>query len=330
MNGMTVDSTPFEDIRHLVNTMPEPKSDAVVNVQLQIQGYVPDLKPFGQYSDALSWLAGWQGRADPSIDRPLVAVFAGSHGVAKSVIGEDPVKGAQKRVAGVTKGGAGVRGMAAAFGAAFKVYEMGIEYPSADMTKESSLSERDCAAAIAFGMEVVAEGADLIVLGNAGYGSATAAAAIAHGLFGGNAAYWAGGSGATAKARIAAVEEATTLHKAQLAYPLHVLRCFGGRDIAGMVGALIAARHQSIPVILDGYVVCAAAAVLHEISSGSLAHCYAGHLSAEPAHGALLDRLGLKPLLDAGIGVGDGTGGTLAMGTLMASASGLKTAGQTL
>ena len=330
MNGMTVESTPFEDIRHLVNTMPEPKSDAVENVQSQIQGYVQDLKPFGQYSGALSWLAGWQGRADPSIDRPLVAVFAGSHGVAKSVIGEDPVKGAQKRVAGVTKGGAGVRGMASAFGAAFKVYEMGIEYPSADMTKESSLSERDCTAAIAIGMEVVAEGADLIVLGNAGYGSATAAAAIAHGLFGGNAAYWAGGSGATAKARIAAVEEATTLHKAQLSDPLHVLRCFGGRDIAGMVGALIAARHQSIPVILDGYVVCAAAAVLHEVSSGSLAHCYAGHLSAEPAHGALLDRLGLKPLLDAGIGVGDGTGGTLAMGMLMASASGLKTAGQTL
>ena len=330
MNGMTVDSTPFEDIRHLINTMPEPKSDAIETVQTQMQGYVPDLKPFGQYSNALSWLAGWQGRADPSIDRPLVAVFAGSHGVAKSVIGEDPVKGAQMRVAGVTKGAAGVRGMVAAFGAAFKVYEMGIEYPSADMTKEASLSEHDCAAAIAFGMEVVAEGADLIVLGNAGFGSATAAAAIAHGLFGGNAVYWAGGSGATAKTRITAVEEATALHKAQLSDPLHVLRCFGGRDIAGMVGALIAARHQSIPVILDGYVVCAAAAVLHEISSGSLAHCYAGHLSAEPAHGALLDRLGLKPLLDAGIGVGDGTGGTLAMGTLMASASGLKTAGQIL
>ncbi len=330
MNGMTVDSTPFEDIRHLVNTMPDAKNEAQESAKAQLQGYVPELKPFGQYGAALSWLAGWQGRADPSIDRPLIAVFAGSHGVAKTVIGEDPVKGAQDRVAGMTKGGAGVRGMAAAFGAAFKVYEMGIEYPSADMTQEASLSERDCAAAIAFGMEVVAEGADLIVLGNAGYGSATAAAGIAHGLFGGNAAYWAGGTGTTAQARIAAVEEATTFHKAQLSDPLHVLRCFGGRDIAGMVGALIAARHQSIPVILDGYVVCAAAAVLHEISGTSLAHCYAGHLSAEPAHGALLDRLGLKPLLDVGIGVGDGTGGTLAMGTIMAAANGLKTAAQTL
>ncbi len=328
MSGMTVDSTPFEDIRHLVKTMPPSQQDAIESVTSQLAEYVPFLQPFGQYAGALKWLAGWQGRADPSIDRPLVAVFAGSHGAAKTVIGEDPVKGAQERVAGMTKGGAGVRGMAAAFGAAFKVYEMGIEFPSADMTVEPSLSERDCAAAIAFGMEVVAEGADLIVLGNAGYGSATAAAAIAHGLFGGNAAYWAGGSGPTAKARIKAVDDSTTRHKALLSDPLHVLRCFGGRDIAGMVGALIAARHQSIPVILDGYVVCAAAAVLHEISADSLRHCYAGHLSAEPAHGALLDRIELKPLLDVGIGVGDGTGGTLAMGTLMAAANGLKTAGQ--
>jgi len=328
MSGMTVDSTPFEDIRHLVNTMPSYQADARESVQLQLNEYMPELKPFGRHAFALEWLASWQGRADPSIDRPLVAVFSGSHGVAQSVIGEDPVKGAKQRVAGMTKGGAGVRGMAAAFGAAFKVYEMGIEHPSADMTVEPSLSERDCAAAIAFGMEVVAEGADLIVLGNAGYGSATAAAAIAHGLFGGSPSYWAGGSGATAKARIKAVDEATTRHKALLSDPLHVLRCFGGRDIAGMVGALIAARHQSIPIILDGFVVCAAAAVLHEISGDSLAHCYAGHLSAEPAHGALLDRIGLKPLLDVGVGVGDGTGGTLAMGTLMAAANGLKTSGQ--
>lgn len=323
-----MDSTPFEDIRHLVKTMPAPQEDAKKSVSAQLAGYVSELQPFGVYGPALQWLSGWQGRADPSIDRPLVAVFAGSHGAARTVMGEDPAKGAQNRVAGMTKGGAGVRGMAAAFGAAFKVYEMGIEFPSADMTAEPSLSERDCAAAIAFGMEVVAEGADLIVLGNAGYGSATAAAAIAHGLFGGNAAYWAGGTDATALARIDAVDKATNLHKSLLSDPLHVLRCFGGRDIAGMVGALIAARHQSIPVILDGYVVCAAAAVLHEIAAGSLDHCYAGHQSAEPAHGALLDRIGLKPLLDVGIGVGDGTGATLAMGTLMAAANGLKTAGQ--
>ena len=327
MSGMTVDSTPFEDIRHLVKTMPSPRQDPRDAVSQQLAAYVSDLSPFGHYGEALKWLAGWQGRTDPSIDRPLVTVFAGSHGVAGTVTGTDVVAGAQARVAALTKGGAAVRGMASAYGAAFKVYEMGIEYPSADMTREPSLSERDCAAAIAFGMEVVAEGADMIVLGNAGFGSASAAAAIAHGLFGGSADYWAGGNTTTAAARIEAVKTATDLHREHLSDPLDILRCFGGRDIAGMVGALIAARHQSIPVLLDGYVVCAAAAILHKISDGALAHCYAGHLSAEPAHGALLDRLGLKPLMDAGIGVGDGTGATLAMGSLMAAANGLRTSG---
>ena len=100
-----------------------------------------------------------------------------------------------------------------------------------------------------------------------------------------------------------------------------MLRRFGGRDIAGLVGAILAARHQRIPVLLDGFVVCAAAAVLHKIDPGAIDHCYAGHISAEPAHGALLDRLGLSPLLDMGIGVGDGTGAGLAMGQLKAAAS---------
>lgn len=327
MAGMTANSTPFEDIRHLVMSVGEPHKDAREAVKTQLDSFVPDLQPFGECADALLWLAQWQGRADPAIERPLIAVFAGSQGVAKGILGGDIVEGAKARVASLTQGAAGVRGMAASFGAAFKVYEMGIEYPSADMTEEPSLSERDCAAAIAFGMEVVAEGADLIVLGNAGYGSAAAAAAIAHGLFGGAPAYWAGGKGDGAKARIAAVEKATALHREHLSDPLHVLRCFGGRDIAGMIGAIIAARHQSIPIILDGYIVCAAAAVLNEISSDAIAHCYAGHVSSEPGHGALLDRLGLKPLLDLGIGVGDGTGATLAMGTLQAAANGLKTSG---
>ncbi len=327
---------PFEDISNLIASMPAINQAAYDDVAEQLTDYMTDLAPFGRTAEALKWLAGWQGRwaegeaeggrADPSVERPLIAVFAGSHGFAQDVMAHNPADAAKARIAGLTKGRAAIRGIAGTFGAAFKVYEMGIEYPSDDMTKQPSLSERDCAAAIAFGMEVVAEGADLIVLGNAGFGSATCAAAIAHGLFGGSARYWAGGRGDMAKARIAAVKAAVEQHRALLSNPLDVLRCFGGRDIAGMVGAIMAARHQSIPIILDGYIACAAAAVLHEIAPDSIAHCYAGHQSSEPAHGALLDRLGLKPLLDLGIGVGDGTGGAMAMGVLAAAANGLRTA----
>lgn len=314
-------TTPFEDIRALVGGMPPAEQAARDDMQALIGQEQNVLRSLGRMDEALVWLAGWQGRVNVAIERPLIAVFIGSHNVAEAVLKQDPIQGAKDRAGLMTSGPAGVRGVASSYGAAFKVFEFGLEYPAADMTKQASLSERDCAAAIAFGMEVVAEGADVLVLGDCGFGSATAAAGIARGLYGGQTEYWAGGRSDVAPRRIAAIEEAAKLHAQSLGDPLEVLRCFGGRDLAGLVGAIIAARHQRIPVILDGFVVCAAAAVLHKLNPDALGHCFAGHVSAEPAHGALLDHMGLTPLLDLDIGVGDGTGATLAMGALKAAAS---------
>lgn len=324
MTSQDTSGRPFDDIRALTASMPQPDVKAQDGVANVLSAFSENLNPLGRNADYAKWLAGWQGRL-PSVDRPLITVFAGSHNVARHMFGDDVVPKAQARVKSMTEGAAGVRGISTSLQSAFKVFELGIEYPSADFTKEPSLSEKDCAAAIAFGMEVVAEGADIIALGNAGFGSASAAAAIALGLFGGTAEYWAGGEGEAAQARIKLVSEGAKLHKDLLGDPLEVLRCFGGRDIAGMVGAILAARHQAIPVILDGYVVCAAAAVLHKINPDSIAHCIAGHVTAEPAHRALLDRLGLTPMLDLGIGIGDGTGAAFALGTLRSTCQALAT-----
>ena len=315
---------PFDDIRALTEDMPQADIQALKSVTKILENFGPHLSPLGRMGSYLEWLASWQGKA-PSIDRPLIAVFAATHGVAKSVYGEDIVPTALARVKSMTEGQTAVRGISSAMQAAFKVFELGLEYPCADFTVEPSLPEKDSAAAIAFGMEVVAEGADIIALGNAGFGSATAAAAIARGLYGGAAEYWAGGVGEDSQKRIDLVSAGANFHKDKLSDPLEVLRCFGGRDLAGMVGAILAARHQAIPVILDGYVVCAAAAVLHKLNPDAISHCIAGHVSAEPAHQALLDRMELKPMLNMDIGIGDGTGATLALTHLRAAAQGLQT-----
>lgn len=312
---------PFDDIRDLCKSMPASDAAIAQSVMELTQSLGRGLRPIGDLALPLSRIAKTQGAQLPQLNRPLIAIFAGTHGVA----GEGAIAASQARVVSMTEGAAPVRGIASEMGAAYKVYEFGVEYPSADFTKETSLSERDCAAAIAFGMEVVAEGADVIVLGGVGLGAATAAAGIARGLYGGAADYWAGGIDSGAKGRVAAVSAGANLHKDNLEDPLNVLRTFGGREIAGMVGAILAAGHQRIPVILDGYVVCAAAAIIHAVSPAAVSHCIAGHLSKEPAHGALLDRMHLAPVLNLGLNIGDGTGGAMALQLLKSAAAGLST-----
>lgn len=323
MSDTSKTTKPFDDIRALVKTVPHADGTVADSIKGITEVLGRGLRPFGTLAKPLTTIAMWQGAQLPQLARPLIAVFAGTHGVAAQLSDADVIEASKARVASLTDGAAAVRGMAAELGAAFKVYEFGLEYPSADFTKDASLSERDCAAAIAFGMEVVAEGADIIVLGNAGYGAATASAAIALSLYGGTARYWAGGQNGTA--RIKAVEDGFAYHSGEISDPLETLRVFGGRDIAGMVGAILAAGHQRIPVLLDGYVSCTAAAILFAIDPRSVAHCIAAHNSAEPAHDALLSRLSLTPILDLGLNIGDGTGGAMALSVLKVAAAGLST-----
>lgn len=314
---------PFDDIRALVSSMPV-LSDGAENEVEQTASYLGrGLMPLGRLSKPLDEIARWQNAPIPSLSRPLIAVFAGTHGVAAQLMEEDIVEASKTRVASLTEGRAAVRGIAGELGAAFKVYEFGVEFPSADFTKGDSLSERDCAAAIAFGMEVVAEGADVIVLGASGLGAATAAAAINIALYGGAANYWAGGEGV--EDRIKVVDEGMATHRGGISDPLDILRKFGGREIAGLAGAIIAARHQRIPILLDGYVSCTAAAILNALDTAATDHCQAAHISAEPAHDALLSRLNLRPIVDLGVNIGDGTGGAMALSILKAALAGLST-----
>ena len=101
--------------------------------------------------------------------------------------------------------------------------------------------------------------------------------------------------------------------------PLEILRRLGGREIAAMVGAILAARAERVPVIVDGFVTTAAAAVLHAIDPHAIDHCLFAHASAEAAHRAVLKRLGKEPLLDLGMRLGEGTGAALAAGIVKAA-----------
>lgn len=272
---------------------------------------MPDLRPLGKTARAVHWLKRVQNDQGPCINQISICVFIGAHEVARDIIGDDPTSTAENRLAMLSKGQAGIRGIASALGAGYQLLEMGVEAPAADIRTHTSLDEHDCAKAIGFGMAAVNTTPDVLILGSAGVGSATAAAAIARGLYGGTSAYWAYGEDAGAQKRIEAVDQAVSTHRKCQGDPIKLLQAFGGHDLAGIFGAILAAGHSRIPVLLDGFVVCAAAAVLHTVNPNALDHCFAAHVSAEPAHGALLDRLGKRPLLDIGVGIGDGTGAAM-------------------
>ena len=314
---------PFDDIRALIKTMPKPDA-AAREAALARQGQLT--KPagsLGRLEEIAVWLAGWQGTERPHADKSLVAVFAGNHGVVKHGVSPFPPSVTATMVANFQGGGAAINQICKTFDAGLKVYELALEAPTGDIVTEAALDERACAATMAFGMEALAEEPDLLALGEMGIGNTTIAAAIYHALYGGAASDWVGrGTGVDdegLKRKAEAVSAALAFHKPHLSDPLEILRRLGGREIAAIAGAILAARMRRTPVLLDGYVVCSAAAVLHACDSGALDHCLAAHVSAEGAHAAVLKRLGKAPLLDLGMRLGEGSGAALAIGVVKAA-----------
>ena len=317
---MSKTGLPFDDIRALLPLMPEAAPNAVADVKARDSQLTKPPSSLGRLEELVEWLAAWQGKARPTMDRPVVAVFAGNHGVVAQGVSPYPASVTSAMVANFSAGGAAINQMCAAYGIGLKVFELALEMPTQDITQTAAMDEKSAAATFAFGMEAIAGGADVLGLGEMGIGNTTIAAAIYYALYGGTAAGWVGrGTGvddAGLQRKIAAVETAVALHKPHLNDPLEVLRRLGGREIAAMAGAILAARLERVPVVLDGYVVCAAAAILHALDPATLDHCIAGHLSAEGAHARVLQKLGKKPLLQLGMRLGEGSGAAMAIGLL--------------
>ncbi|WP_029353755.1 nicotinate-nucleotide--dimethylbenzimidazole phosphoribosyltransferase [Bosea sp. 117] len=314
---------PFDDIRNLIAAMPGPDLAARAAAEARQGELVKPPGALGRLEEIAIMIAGWQGKAIPAVNRPTVAVFAATHGVAARGVSPYPAEVTKQMVATFTAGKAAVNQICGVFGAGLRVFDLALDLPTPDIVEEDALTEAECAATMAFGMEALAGEPDLLCLGEMGIGNTTVAAAVFNGLYGGRAEEWVGpGTGSTGEVltrKIAAVEAAVARSAGHLDDPLEVLRKLGGREVAAIAGAILAARLQRVPVVLDGYVVTAAAAVLHALDPSALDHCFAGHCSAEPAHRRVLESLGLRPLLDLGMRLGEGSGAALAIGVIKAA-----------
>jgi nicotinate-nucleotide--dimethylbenzimidazole phosphoribosyltransferase len=319
------EAAPFQTLAQLRKTcldLPMGDDAAVAAVATRQSQLTKPPGSLGRLEDLVAWLARF-GRNPPRLETVDVLVFAGNHGVTVHGVSPYPAAVTAQMVANFSAGGAAINQLAGAAGASLRVVPLDLDKPTADFTVEPAMDEAAFIAAVTTGYHAVRPGIDLVCLGEMGIGNTTAAAAVAAALFGGGGARWAGRGtgvddrGLTRKQTV--IDKALARHAGIANDPLLIAAALGGRELAAILGATLAARHHRIPVLLDGFVCTAAAVPLAKLRADALDHTQAAHVSAETGHRMLLDELRLKPLLDLGMRLGEGSGAALAVSLLRAA-----------
>lgn len=276
----------------------------------------------GRLEELAIFMAGWQGRARPRIERAQALVFAGNHGICDQGVNPFPTEVTAQMVANFQNGGAAINQLCRLAQADLRVIAMDLDRPTRDFTKGMALETDDLIASIQTGKNAVDPQADVIVLGEMGIGNSTVAAALAAATFGGSAEDWVGpGTGADDAImanKLRAVSAGLKRHKGA-ATAASILGSYGGREQAAICGAVIRARELGIPVILDGFICSAAAGVLLVNDKQALDHCLIGHVSAEPGHQRLIAVMGKQPVVGLEMRLGEGSGAAVALLVLRAA-----------
>jgi nicotinate-nucleotide--dimethylbenzimidazole phosphoribosyltransferase len=313
----------LDEIRALLAHLPGPDLEAGTAAAVRERQLTKPAGALGRLEELAAWLATWQGRHPPRLDHPRTVVFAANHGVAARGVSAYPAAVTAQMVQNFIAGGAAVNQLCRSVDADLRVYEMNLDAPTADIVDGPAMTEEECARAIAYGMMAVEPGIDALAVGEMGIANTTVAAALCMALFGGDAAAWTGPGtgvvGAALETKREVVAAAVARHRPAAHDPFDLLRRLGGLEFAAMVGAVLAARMGRVPVVLDGFSAGAAAAVLYAADPRALDHCVAGHVSAEPGHRRLLDKIGKPALLDLGMRLGEASGATLALSLLKAA-----------
>lgn len=307
-------------------------------------GQAKPLGALGGLEDLGVWLAGCQGVCPPlPLDDVRVVVFAGDHGVAASGVSAYPAAITPAMVHGIAAGVAGVSALARANGVTVALYDLAVDadFPelgpelsrfkmrrgSGSIDTEDALSATEVEYALAAGdliaAEQIADGAQLLIAGDLGIGNTTIAAALIAATYGLPAAAVTGrGTGVddAALAHKTAVIDAALARTAERVHdPVQRLASLGSADMAAGVGFILGAARRGVPVLLDGLIAVAEAAVAASVDPGVGDWLRAGHRSTEPGQSVALTRLGLTQLLDLGMRLGEGSGAVVAVPILRAA-----------
>ncbi|WP_337660331.1 nicotinate-nucleotide--dimethylbenzimidazole phosphoribosyltransferase [Anderseniella sp. Alg231-50] len=298
---------PFDDIRALVDELPgfDAKAANVFAAHAR--------RPADRIVEIGTWMAGWQAVGRPVVRRPVIALFAASHALAADLddglqISEvmELVEQAQARSGPVAK----ICGRAEL---GLKVFELALELPVEDFSVAAAMAETDCAATIAYGMEATTDGCDLLAVCGVAAGGQASTAAMSAALLGEDDRH----PEQRSPVETEVISKAIAAHKSHLQSPLELLRRLGGREAAAIAGAIVAARLQRVPVILDGSQAVCVALLLERLRQGISDHCMVSCSDLHPDSTRLCKALGRPVLLSGSYGDQDGTSGALAASVVM-------------
>lgn len=310
--GVALSGLPFDDIRALISQLPRADEQAQALAAMRCETLSGHIGAMPTETALLSWLAAWSGKS-PKVERPLMALFAGTHGVA-GTSGETDTLDAVTRLAA---GGSAVNQICASQDIGLKVFDLALQIPVGDATETAAMDEKGAAGTIGFGMEAIAGGVDLLGLAAFGRGGEVADAALLELVLGQTreaALDFAGVGPAGEQAQ--QVEKAVILHGETAGDPLELLRRLGGREHSAIAGAILAARVNHVPVVLGGIRAWVVALLLDNIEKGVCAHCAVAGGQAEVLAGFAAHKCAMPHLL-AGFGhSGEGMQAALAIGLL--------------
>ena len=313
----------LDDIGAFCRDLPKGDSAAAEAAANRQQVLTKPPGSLGRLEELALWLARWQGREKPQLDRVAINVFAGNHGIAARGVSAYPAEVTAQMVANFSASGAAINQIARLAGAELTVEAIELDRPTRDFTAAAAMDADEFLQAFDIGFRCVPQNCDLLAVGEMGIANTTVAAALCAALLGGGAARWAGrGTGVDDDGLLrkrATIMAALDFHRGILADPLRAAVSLGGRELAAIAGSVLAARSRRIPVLLDGFVATSAVLPLAQLAPDALDHCCAGHVSAEAGHRALLAELKLDPLLDLRMRLGEASGAATAILVLRAA-----------
>ena len=326
----------MKEITELINNIEPSDQGFVEKAWKRLDSLIKPLKSLGRLEEIAAKLVGIYRKDFPEINKKVVLVFAGDHGVTEEGVSAYPKEVTPQMVFNFLRGSAGINVLARHAGADVWVTDVGVDYDfeetpglikkkvvkgTRNFTKGPAMTREEAEKCVKVGIDVanmaIEEGYDLIAIGDMGIGNTTPSSAITAVITGKSVEEVTGrGTGVndeTYKRKIEVIKKGIEVNKPDPKDPLDVLAKVGGAEIGACAGVVLACASKKIPVVVDGFITSAGALIAYALNPLTKDYMFFGHKSQEKGHIAILDYIGEKALLDLNLRLGEGTGAALAM-----------------